>query len=278
MAASRHAARARQSGTASHRQIVAGVRALSTQQEFAEFVPANIAAVNAQHFASAANDESDFVILEGNMDAFCKVFKDKKGEAPKIKTEIFSLLPTHSPKDAEAVELLNEIKHIVGDNIKERPATQKSSARRSQEESPSTFILPTEALRSSLHYFHNALKPGWFDTDSRTLSLSDTEPAVFDLCARWIVTGDAGYEESGVDICQVTVWDFELTTDAWFLGDYLLSADFQNHCLGFLCFMNLRFDHLVQDDDLPEDEAYQATWQWGTSASVIIADMLATWG
>jgi hypothetical protein len=73
------------------------------------------------------------------------------------------------------------------------------------------------------------------------------------------------------------VWDFALTTDAWFLGDYLLCADFQNHCIGLLYWMNLRFDHLVWDENLTRDEIANGFWHWGTVAYVDIKDVLWVW-
>jgi hypothetical protein len=168
-----------------------------------------------------------------------------------------------------------------------------------------TFHLPAEALRSSSVYFQGALKSDWFDANSRTVALPDTDPAVFDLFARWIVTSGeilvdeedwkAAYAEylkwqlelqadkeqqTPADekrLCPVTVWDFKRTTSAWFLGDYLLSSDFQNHCLGLLYYMNLRFDHLVLDEQYPQDDIDNAVWHWGTVAYVDVSDVLDAW-
>ena len=75
----------------------------------------------------------------------------------------------------------------------------------------------------------------------------------------------------------MTVWDFARTTEAWFVGDYLMCADFQNHCLGLLYFMNLRFDHLVHEGNLRQADIDDATWHWGTIAFAKIDDVLETW-
>ncbi|KAF2254535.1 hypothetical protein BU26DRAFT_559213 [Trematosphaeria pertusa] len=170
----------------------------------------------------------------------------------------------------------------------------------------STFCLPAAALLQTSEFFRTKLKPVWFDQESRTVTLADVDPAVFDLYARWLVTGaeilvdeddwKAAYTEyikwrlevqddkeqhqvdAGKQKCPVTVWDFGLTTKAWFLGNFLMSADFQNHCLGLLYYLNLRYDHVVYDPEYyEEDDREDATWHWGTLAYLDLEDVLDTW-
>lgn len=174
---------------------------------------------------------------------------------------------------------------------------------------PSFFHLRREALCDNSDFFRNVMKPVWRGHSDRIISLPDIDPAVFDLYARWIACGasilineddwKASHEEytqwrlelaadkenGEVDpmkiVCPVTVWDFDLTTKAWFLGDFLCSPAFQNHCLGHLYYMNGRFDHhkythmwvdIWKGYDV--DEAY---WQWGTIAYVNVQDILLVW-
>jgi hypothetical protein len=72
-------------------------------------------------------------------------------------------------------------------------------------------------------------------------------------------------------LCPVTVWDFELNTEAWLLGDFLRSRKFQNHCMGHLYYMHHRFDHFREAVDWYTD------WQFGTVAYVNLDDVLLTW-
>jgi hypothetical protein len=169
----------------------------------------------------------------------------------------------------------------------------------------STFYLPLEALCSKSGFFRNALnlKAGWKETVTRTCHLPTIEPAVFDLFARWLYSGahimvdeddwkaeyteylkwrlDLEHDKENfiVDplkrICPFTVWDFALTTKAWLLGDYLLSPDFQNHCMCHLYYMNLRFDYILQDPDYKEeDDRDECYWHCGTLAYLDPEDIL----
>jgi hypothetical protein len=170
------------------------------------------------------------------------------------------------------------------------------------------FKLPAEVLVASSGYFKGATRPDWFDkaVPARTVKLPDVNPGVFDLFARWLVKNgeilteeedwkdtyteyvkwqlrlEADREEdpslaADQQLCPATVWDFALTTDAWFLGDYLLCADFQNHCIGLLYWMNLRFDHLVWDGNLSQDDIHNGFWHRGTVAYVDMKEVLCVW-
>lgn len=169
---------------------------------------------------------------------------------------------------------------------------------------PTTFRLPSESLCSTSDFFRVALKPVWQGSVKRTISLLEVEPAVFDLYARWLTCGaeiltneddwKAEYTEyakwqlqlqqdwdSGsnhpMEICPVTVWDFSLSTKAWFLGEFLMSPAFQNHCLGHLYYMNKRFDHVIWDLDDNEYDIDKAYWHWGTVAYMNLEDIVLIW-
>jgi hypothetical protein len=166
----------------------------------------------------------------------------------------------------------------------------------------STFRLPKSALRASSEFFARALKPAWSASSARIIHLPDVNVALFHLYARWLASGaevmteeddwKAEYTEylkwrleledqrekkkknKTKFMCPVTVWDFELTTQAWFLGDYLQSADFQNHCIGHLFYMHLQIDHHSSVDWYDSDKN---DWRWGTVAFVRPKDVLHTW-
>ncbi|CAO2657506.1 Nn.00g036320.m01.CDS01 [Neocucurbitaria sp. VM-36] len=169
----------------------------------------------------------------------------------------------------------------------------------------STCYIHAEALRGSSDFFKRALKPEWTMTSSRLIHLPDVDPALFDLYARWLGTGaaimideddwKAEYTEylrwrndlehdraSGNEkkpICPVTVWDFDLTTEAWFLGGFLQSHDFQNHCIGHLYYMHLRFDRLLSNKEYREETIgwLDEFWHCGTIAFIQAKDVLFTW-
>jgi len=161
-----------------------------------------------------------------------------------------------------------------------------------------TFHLPACDLKSTSVFFQRALKPEWLDPSS-TIHLPKVDAKLFDLYARWLASGTevmtqesdwkAEYTEYlkwrlalerdaeiyAIDekklLCPVTVWDFELNTEAWLLGDFLQSRKFQNHCMGHLYYMHLRFDHFREEADWYTD------WQFGTVAYVNLDDVLLTW-
>jgi hypothetical protein len=167
-----------------------------------------------------------------------------------------------------------------------------------------TFHLPTSALQSTSELFARALKPEWTHDSTRTINLPEVDVALFDMYAQWLatgaeilineedwITGYARYQERQRQLderqtlqrkdkskaqCLITVWNFDLTTKAWFLGDYLQSRDFQNHCMGHLYYMHQRFDDCERDMNSPSnvEENY---WHWGTIAYVNPTDVLYTW-
>jgi hypothetical protein len=160
-----------------------------------------------------------------------------------------------------------------------------------------TFHLPKALLRTTSDFFARALRPEWRAPSKSTIHLPDIPPALFDLYACWLISG-AGIlideddwrsayseyltwrqhvEQGGSDsLCPVTVWDFEKSTEAWFLGDYLQSRDFQNHCLGHLYYMHLRFDHFGWGDE-ELNVPIEGIWHMGTLAYVCLEDVLYTW-
>lgn len=180
--------------------------------------------------------------------------------------------------------------------------------------SDATFLLPTTSLQATSDFFARALKPEWGNTVKRLVELPEVHPALFDHYARWLLSGaeimiheddwNAEFSEymkwrAEVDCnresynateqsapCPIIVWDFRMTTKAWFLGDFLQSRDFQNHCLGHLYHMHRRFDprfnwerggcssqteYWVDAGDDDENEF------WGTVGYVDIDDVLITW-
>lgn len=170
----------------------------------------------------------------------------------------------------------------------------------------STFCLPKCALQSTSDFFARALKPEWSTCSPRIIRLHDVNAALFDLYARWVASGaevmideddwKAEYAEylkwrreleddkeqwredkKAKSLCPVTVWDFELTTAAWFLGDFLQSHAFQNHCLGHLYYMHLRFDHFGIKDESFWDDKSNSAWHWGTFAYIRAENVLYTW-
>jgi hypothetical protein len=163
-----------------------------------------------------------------------------------------------------------------------------------------TFHLPKTLLVAKSSFFERALSPEWSNSVSnRTIQLPDIPPALFDMYARWLSSGaailideddwKAAYaeyvqwrrhlehgKEGSEALCPVTVWDFEKSTEAWFLGDFLQSPDFQNHCLGHLYYMNLQFEHVESEDERPT-EPVEGIWHIGTLAYVCLEDVLYTW-
>jgi hypothetical protein len=167
-----------------------------------------------------------------------------------------------------------------------------------------TFHFPASALQSTSELFARALKPCWNIDSRRTINLPEVDVLLFDMYARWLANGaeilikeDDWMTEYAkylkwqhqLDNQQTlqrkdksrthrlnTVWNFDLTTKAWFLGDYLQSRDFQNHCMGHLYYMNRRFDHCERDMNNPSnvEENY---WHWGTIAYVNPTDVLYAW-
>ncbi|KAH7078451.1 hypothetical protein FB567DRAFT_136389 [Paraphoma chrysanthemicola] len=167
------------------------------------------------------------------------------------------------------------------------------------------FHLPKTALAATSAFFARAAKPEWDAGSTRVFHLHDVDPAVFDLFARWLDSGaeiliakDDWHAEYGeymrwrgkVDAekvqrpdcketlpCPVTAWDFGLTTKAWFLGDYLESRDFQNHCLGHLYYSHLRFDHVQIPKDIFLDGLGDSVLYNGTVAFLKPDDIVYTW-
>lgn len=169
----------------------------------------------------------------------------------------------------------------------------------------STFYLPATALRTTSEFFARALKCEWTSATRQPIRLPHIDPVLFDLFAQWLTSGakiltdennwkaehreyiqwrrELEDEENNGRLTKrkldrsSTVWDFEKTTEAWFLGDYLQSRDFQNHCMGHLYYMHLRFDHiLAMEEDVSEDPT-EESWYWGTIAYVQVDDVLYTW-
>ena len=168
----------------------------------------------------------------------------------------------------------------------------------------STFYLPKAALEATSDFFARALKPQWCSPSKQTIHLPDIEPALFGLYARWLASGaqvltdekdwKASYteylhwrqeleadkqkesDETTKLECPLTVWDFELSTRAWFLGDFLQSRDFQNNCLGCMYYMHLRFDHECGEGSCWEDPD-ESAWRWGTVAFVDLKDVVYAW-
>jgi hypothetical protein len=160
-----------------------------------------------------------------------------------------------------------------------------------------TFHLPRAPLRETSEFLKRALRPEWGALSKRTVHLRDTQPVLFDLYARWLISGAEimveehdwrlsyerylmwrqHVEQSGSDsLCPETVWDFDISTEAWFLGDFLQSRDFQNHCLGHLYYMHLRFDHLDWEGE-EVNQPVEGIWHEGTLAYVCLEDVLYTW-
>ncbi|KAH7079145.1 hypothetical protein BKA63DRAFT_488810 [Paraphoma chrysanthemicola] len=167
------------------------------------------------------------------------------------------------------------------------------------------FHLPKSALATTSAFFARAAKPEWNVESTRMFHLRDVDPAVFDLFARWLHSGAdiliteddwrAEYQEymrwrervaAGKEQkteceepqpCPVTAWDFGLTTKAWFLGDYLESRDFQNHCLGHLYYSHLRFEYLRIPNEMFLDDLGWSLWHGGTVAYVKPDDVVYTW-
>jgi hypothetical protein len=166
----------------------------------------------------------------------------------------------------------------------------------------STVHLPKSLLMATSDFFARALKPEWNGTKKRAIYLPDIDPALFDLYTRWLASGGeimideddwkAEYAEylkwrrdvaccevrllmeGAKSVCPVTVWDFDKTTEAWFLGDYLQSRDFQNHCLGHMYYMHTRFDHIHPANI---NAPFEGIWHMGTFAYISLEDVLYTW-
>ncbi|KAF2741547.1 hypothetical protein EJ04DRAFT_6114 [Polyplosphaeria fusca] len=171
------------------------------------------------------------------------------------------------------------------------------------------FQLPKESLIKYSLFFRNALKTRWNPDARRTISLEFISPAVFDLFARWLDFGaqilihgedwKASFTEylywrqhiayhklqTGAPlpfqtICPGTVWNFDLTVQAWMLGDFLQCPDFQNNCMGYLYYMNLRFDHILADEreiQANEEDLTEALWHEGTIAYFDPKDIVYFW-
>jgi hypothetical protein len=170
-----------------------------------------------------------------------------------------------------------------------------------KEPNTSTFHLRKSDLEANSEFFARALKPEWCTSSDQVIRLPDVDPALFDLYARWLASGaevltdeedwKAEYteylhwrqeleddeEKRNVDelklICPLTVWDFDLSTQAWFLGDFLQSRDFQNNCLGHMYYMHLRFDPRYKEGSCWDENE----WRWGTVAFVDLQDVVYTW-
>lgn len=173
----------------------------------------------------------------------------------------------------------------------------------------SYFYFPKSVLEANSQFFTRATKAVWAITSNQVINLGDVKPAVFDLYARWMASGakimvelddwKAEHDKykkwrrkiednkgrlrvsNSKPLCPEDVWDFDLTTEAWFLGDYLQSRDFQNHCLGHLYYMHLRFDHLnlknITSSQDPCDDPFESFWLSGTIAYIRIEDIIKTW-
>lgn len=169
-----------------------------------------------------------------------------------------------------------------------------------------TFELPVDALRDSSDYFRALLKPEWTrkaNTSIRNTSIPDIEADIFSLYAEWLSNGaeilTEGYEwkleyqeylhwQSEVEEAYALetttpgrpkgVWDFSLTVMAWFMGGYLQSPSFQDHCLGHLYFLHLRFDlDFLSEEDLAFDHSDGMIYHRGTVAYTDLADVLLIW-
>ncbi|OAL56962.1 hypothetical protein IQ07DRAFT_638348 [Pyrenochaeta sp. DS3sAY3a] len=169
-----------------------------------------------------------------------------------------------------------------------------------------TFELPSDALRDSSDYFRTLLKPEWTpkaDTSIRSTSIPDIEADIFGLYAEWLSNGaeiltdefdwkmkylDYLHWQSEIEEAYALkttapvrpegFWDFGLTVMAWFMGGYLQSPSFQDHCLGHLYFLNFRFDPLfISEEELDCDLRDGALYHQGTVAYIDLADVLLIW-
>ncbi|KAH8723911.1 hypothetical protein GQ44DRAFT_773495 [Phaeosphaeriaceae sp. PMI808] len=167
----------------------------------------------------------------------------------------------------------------------------------------SYVYLPASVLEANSTFFARAMKAALSTTLHQLISFPEVKPAVFDLYARWVASGAeimvdqddwkieyAKYtkwqreldtvlrrKDEPKPLCPVTVWDFGLTTEAWFWGDFIKSKDFQNHCLGHLYYMHLRFDHIDLKNMSSSDEHFETFWLVGTIAYLRIDDLIETW-
>ncbi|KAF2240919.1 hypothetical protein BU26DRAFT_572162 [Trematosphaeria pertusa] len=173
----------------------------------------------------------------------------------------------------------------------------------SHDEKSVLYALPKDQLCHDAAFFKIALSGRWQEADTGEVHLKDIDPGLFNMFAYWILTGaevmrhiedwKAEYAEylKWVDwltvaerqkgngppdphafASPVTVWNFERTVDAYCLGQFLGCADFQNHCIAHLYYMNLRFNHLPTKADTEE-------WEWsdGTVAFLRARDVLTAW-
>lgn len=85
--------------------------------------------------------------------------------------------------------------------------------------------LPKKLLVRHSSFFEAALDGYFAESTSKSITLPEDDPVIFELFIRWLYIGDLNKKETVVD------WEVERLTKAWILGDKLGSADFQDYAM-----------------------------------------------